>query len=481
MSDLIALHWDRDHVTAYTPAKGHAGPAVTLAFGDVARADAAAIGRWLKQQLASHRIGGKRVAIVLPRSAAILRKLALPQVPDEELPDLVRMQAATKSATPLDRLRFDFVPLPSRGEGREALLITVPAKTVDDVLAAVRAAGLEPASIGLSPFATAAKLVGDEASCLIVAVHDQAVEITLVRDRAVLFSHVGDLPGGDLDEDRQWLTSEINRSVIAADHLAASAGISRVVLLGPGELLGPLTEPLASRFEARCDLVDRPEQLGLPASDASQLAPLVAAAGQLTTGTLPRIDLLNPRKRIEKPDRTRLRAGLAVGAAAAILFVAYGMTWLKRSDLEQERLFLTDEKSKLEGTLSAGQPLLKSHGTVEAWLKKEASWPDELVTLDSALPGTSRIDLSRLSLSPGSGTLIGSIEGQGFARSEADVRRLYDTLTSKGYQVVPTSTVDAGQDPEYPKRFDLKLNIPQRAEIASAEKLSADKQAKPTT
>ena len=472
MSDLIALHWDSDQVTAYAPGKGRDQAAV-LRFGDVSRTDAAAVGKWLKQELAAQRIGGKRAAIVLPRSAAILRKLSLPQVPDEELPDLVRMQAATKSATPLDRLRLDFVPLPPRGEGREALLITVPAKTIDDIFAAVRAAGLEPASVGLSPFATAAKLANEDGSCLIIAVHDLSVEMTLVRDRAVLFSHVGDLPGGDFDEDRQWLKSEINRAVIAADHLAAGSGISRVVLLGPGELLAPLTEPLAARFEARCELIDRAELLNLPTIEVSQLSALVAAAGELSPGAMPRIDLLNPRKRIERPDRTRLRAGLAIGAVAAAILAAYGMTWLERSDLEQEIAYLNDEKAALEGTLAAGQPLLKKHDTVEAWLEKEANWPNELVTLDSALPGTSRIYLTQLSLSPGSGALIGSIDGQGFARSEADARRLFDALTAKGLQVVPTSTVDAGQDPEYPKRFDLKLNIPKPTAEAPAAKQTA--------
>lgn len=473
MSDVIALHWDRGQVTAYAPAKGRGDEVAVLTIGDVPRGDAAALGKWLRQELAARRMSAKRAAIVLPRSAAILRKLSLPQVPDQELPDLVRMQAATKSATPLDRLRLDFVPLPLRGEGRDALLITVPAKTVDDILAAVRAAGMEPIAVGLSPFATAAQVVSDEGACLLVAVHEQSVEISVVRDRAVLFSHVGDLPGGDVGEDRQWLTSEINRAVIAADHLAAGSGIARVVLLGPGELLGPLTEPLAARFDARCDLIDRPELLHLPSVPASHLAPLVAAAGQLSPGSVPRIDLLNPRKRIEKPDRTRLRTMLAAGAVAALVIVAYGMAWLERSDLEQEIAYLNDEKTKLEGTLAAGAPLLKSHGTVDDWLKREANWPQELVTLDSALPGTSRIYLNQLSLSPGSGTLIGSIESQGFARSEADVRRLYDTLTAKGYQVIPTSTVDAGQDPEYPKRFDLELNIPRPTVQAPAAKPTA--------
>ncbi|MBA3312659.1 MAG: hypothetical protein M3552_00060 [Planctomycetota bacterium] len=461
MSDLIALHWALDQVTVFAPGKGRGDQVAVLPIGTIATADPAATGKWLRTELASKKIGGKRATIVLPRSAAILRKLALPQVPDEELPDLVRMQAATKSATPLDRLRFDFVPLPQRGEGREVLLATVPAKTIDDIVVAVRAAGLEPVSIGLSPFGTAARVLNGDESCLIVAVRQQSAEITLVRDKSVLFSHVGDLPGGDEEEDRQWLSSEVSRAVIAADHLAAGGGIDRVVLLGPAELLEPLAEPLARRYEATSDLLDTTQKLGLSsAGDAVSVAALAAAAGQIASGGPPRIDLLNPRKRIEKPDRTKLRMILAGAAAVAILATAYGMSWMEQSDLESAIADLNDQKTAAEGFLSAGAPVEKSHAAISAWVEKEAEWTDQLVVLDSALPGTSRAYLTELSLEPGQRDTLGVIKGRGLARTESDVRVLYDSLAAKGYQVTPTSTVETRQDPEYPRQFDLNLTIP---------------------
>lgn len=215
MADVIALHWGPDEVTAAAPAKGRDVRAVSLG-APPSGADPAALGHWLKSQLATNRLSAKRAAVVLPRASAVFRKLTLPDVPDDELPDLVRMQAATKVPTPLDRLRIDFVPMPRRGETREALLATIPAKTADDVLAAVRAAGLEPAGIGLSPFGVAARVATDEGSTLIVAVQGTTVEITLVRGSAVVLSHASELQGGTSEEDRKWLLGEVTRALAAA-------------------------------------------------------------------------------------------------------------------------------------------------------------------------------------------------------------------------------------------------------------------------
>ncbi len=65
----------------------------------------------------------KQVLLVVPRDVVVLRQFELPSVPDNELPDLVRFQAATKFATPVDELTLDFIPLASRAEGMGRIVI----------------------------------------------------------------------------------------------------------------------------------------------------------------------------------------------------------------------------------------------------------------------------------------------------------------------------------------------------------------------
>lgn len=459
MADLIALHWGPDEVTAAMPAKGRDVRASSLGAPPPPD-DPAVLGRWLKSELGVHRFSAKRAAVVLPRSAAVFRKLTLPDVPDDELPDLVRMQAATKCPTPLDRLRLDFVPLPRRGETREVLLATIPAKTADDVLAAVRAAGLEPAGIGLSPFGTAARVANDD-STLIVAVQGTGVEITLVRESAVVLSHATELQGGSLEDDRKWLPGEVTRAVVAADHLAAAAASARVVLVGPGDLLGPLVEPFAERYGGRAELIDGPAQLGITSSDAN-VSPtaLAAAAGQLDPAGPPRLDFLHPRKRIEKPDRRRLRAGLAAAGLAAVAVVGYGLSWAAQSDLGNTIAVLRKDDASLEAALERGAPTLAAQAKMDEWLGNRADWVEHLATLDSAMPGTDRAYLTKLVFDPFTRDSLGHIRAEGLARDRFDVQRLKDALTAKGYIVEATPDVEVRRDPQYPWRFDLDLTIP---------------------
>jgi Tfp pilus assembly protein PilN len=460
MADLIALHWGPDEVTAVAPAKGRDVRAAALG-APPSPDDPAVLGRWLKSELGAHRFSAKRAVVVLPRSAAVFRKLTLPDVPDDELPDLVRMQAATKCPTPLDRLRLDFVPLPRRGEMREVLLATIPAKTADDVLAAVRAAGLEPAGIGLSPFGTAARVVSDDASTLVVAVQGTGVEITLVRESAVVLSHANDLQGGTLEEDRKWLLGEVTRAVVAADHLAAAAASARVVLVGPGDLLEPLVEPFAERYGGRAELIDGAAQLGITSADKNvSPAALAAAAGQLDAAGPPRLDFVHPRKRIEKPDRRRLRASLAAAGLVAVAVIGYGLSWSMQSDLENTIANLRSEDQKLKDALKRGEPTLTAHQKMNQWLGDRADWVEQLATLDSAMPGTDRVYLKDLHFDPAMRDTLGRIRGVGYAKDRYDVQRLNQALAAKGYVVEPKTDSDSPRDPQYPRQFELQLTIP---------------------
>src|SRR5215470_7554037 len=74
-----------------------------------------------------------------------VKRIELPEVGDEELPVMVRLQAGAKSSVALEELALDFIPLPRRSEvpGREVLLATVPRQTMDEVIAVCRSGGLE--------------------------------------------------------------------------------------------------------------------------------------------------------------------------------------------------------------------------------------------------------------------------------------------------------------------------------------------------
>ena len=96
------------------------------------------------------------VLVSLPREEAVVRLLELPECSDDELPELVRLQAATRSAVPFDRLLLDFLPLPRVADvvGPHVLMVILGKPTADRVQALLTAAGLQAAAIQLSAVGT---------------------------------------------------------------------------------------------------------------------------------------------------------------------------------------------------------------------------------------------------------------------------------------------------------------------------------------
>ena len=480
MADPIALFWSDDVTVAAPSARGKTALVATLR-GRPADADPAAVGRWLKAELSARGLGGRDAAVVLPRSAAVVRRLTVPNVPEEELPDLVRLQAATKVATPLDKLRIDYVPVPGGGAaGRDVLFASVPAESCDTLAATLKAAGLEPAGVGLSPFATAA-LVGERAagSALIVAVVGRSAEITVLRDGGVSFTHEAELHGDD-PEDRRWLLGEITRSVIAADHQSADRRLDRVFLIGHEAVVGPLADPLRDRYETTPELIVDAGKLGIPveSGDASP-AEAAAALGQAMSGGLPRLDFLNPRKRVEKPDRRRLRAAVAAGGLGLVVAGAFGWSFFARSTIAGDIAVLEESDRGLDRQIKAGQPLVTSAAAVDGWLGTRTDWADEFAKLGGSLPGTDRAYLTDLTLEPGAKDSGGHVRATGLAKTRGDAEALADTLSGSGYRVSPRPIVQVNRDPEYPIRFELDLLLPKPTPPAVAAAGKAIKPASP--
>lgn len=424
--------------------------------GGFASDDAA--GRWLKGQLAAAKLTGRSAAVVLPRSEVVLRKLVMPDVPEDELPDLVRMQAATKSAAPIDQTRLDFVPLGMAAEGRSVLLATAAVKEVKSLVARVRTAGLEPTSLGLAPFATARRVCEKDENLLVVSVDGTAAEITICKDGVVSFSHGTDLGGEDDEEDRRWLTSEVSRAIVAADHLSAGDGLSRVVLIGRSDLLAPLAEPFEVRYECGVELISAADRWGIEGDCGIAISPLTSMLGQEETGGMPRIDFLHPRRRVEKPDRTRLIRGLLIGGVAAALLLAYLTTWWQRRGIEQNIADLENQKEEIERALEAGQPALDKHSAINTWLNDEAVWTRQFVAFEEVMPGTDRIIVRQLSMQPTSGEARGEIIFEGMARSGNDIEALASSLVAAGYRVPPTSAAEGGGG-EYPRGFRMTATV----------------------
>lgn len=210
MPDFLALDWEHGQVCGLDAEVTNSGVRVRKAFtlkwpeGKSPWEDAPAAGGWLNEQFKSLGLIAKSVLVTVPREDAVVRMLEVPNVSDAELPNVVRFQAAAKSTRPLDSLLLDFLPLPRREgvAGREVLVATIGREVLDPLKLVLLRTGCELAGVSLTATAMAELIARLEKSDppppqsveLAIISHEHLVEITLLRDRALLLTHAARLP-----------------------------------------------------------------------------------------------------------------------------------------------------------------------------------------------------------------------------------------------------------------------------------------------
>lgn len=433
--------------------------------------DPVGMGVWLREQLTAAGVGARAAVLVLPREDVVTRRLDLPNAPDEELPELVRFQAAARSATPVDQLVIDFIPLPpvSAELGRPALMTSIEQSDLERLRRVCEAAELELLSLQVSPFAVAEIAVRCErqhgedpnAITLIVFQAGTRVELSILQQLGLVFTHQTRITPSD-ERSIRGTMAEINRSTVTLGQMMhTTIEVERVCLIHDRDVEPGLEQALAERFGGKLEVVDPAADAAVSvreAATARQLAGMAPAIGALLAHwqpTVPKVDFVSPRRPPPKKDVRRERlVKSGMGAAAAVLVLG-GAAWIYASRLDAHIRTLESQNRELTDTLQQAQEPLDAHARVLAWQGEMVRPLSELDRLQKLLPGTHRVLLLNIRVDrPRSGGLA-HIKADGIARTDADISTLFDTLTTNGYLVQPQVTEPYKLDPDYPRKFTL--------------------------
>jgi Tfp pilus assembly PilM family ATPase len=482
MPDFLALDWEHRHVCGLDAEVTHGSVRVRKAFalewpeGKSPNVDAPAAGSWLAEQFASLGLTAKNVLVTLPREEAVVRVLEVPNVPDAELPNVVKFQAASKSARPLDTLRLDFLPLPPRDgvAGREVLVATVGREVLDALSLVLSRTGCELAGVSLTAPAMAELIARLEKSDppprhaveLAIVVHEQQVEISLLRDRGLLLTHSARLPDDATTPEReqQAIVAEVNRSLVSLKRQHPELTLSHTWMWGEPAKLHGLASVIRKRFSGDVHVEDPLVLPGLSfdargdvPSHARFTGPVGLLFGQAGRLAEP-LDFLHPRQPIVPRDLRRLWGGVGSATAAALLIGAFGWRWLEVGSLEAETLDHKDKSAQLKQDLDAAAGMIKNVDAIGRWTDQRVSWLDRLFELTEAMQGTDRRYLRKVNCLPGSSGMVGTVRGDGFAKERDDIDDLTSKLSSnEGVSVVPHEQKRDGADGDYPFKFDLDV------------------------
>ncbi len=487
MADYLALDWDDQRlvgVAAQVAAK-HVQIRAVLDFkwgeGETPSEQPEAAGKRLRAELDQTVASNGAVIVSLPREEAVVRLLELPECSDEELPELVRFQAVTRSAVPLERLLLDYLPLPALAEapGRRVWMATIGKPQSDRIQAMLSAAGLEASAIGLSSIG-AAELIAhqseaggtaSEAATLVVSCVDLRVEITGIWQNRIVLMHSAALSGHDPPEDQlTQILAETARSTVALSQAAPGLQIGSGWLIGARTDQSPLAEKLSERFGFKFHVLTNPTSTPGVSGDASPRlleSPLAwAPLGLLLEQSSQRVDsvdFLHPRRQHPKPDRRKLYMILAGAAVVLVLVGIWGAIQRRVWQLDDQIAQLKTENGAAQTLLDKNAPLRETAASVDDWTQRDIDWLEQFRMIEQAKGGADKLYLTTFDANVATRDKLAVVVAAGRAKVPSEVDDFEDELVKLGYRVTPKEISEDTTDPQYRVKIDLNLEIVPKA------------------
>ena len=484
MPNYIAIEWSRKGIRGLdaevTGADVQVRQSLSLAWpADLdATSDHVGVGRWLRSRIDELGSGSRKLIVLVSREDLTMRLLTLPEAGDEMLPDLVRHQTAARSSVPFDRIALDYLPFesaPADG-GRLVQTFTVPDRLLQHIKACANVADLELCAIGSTTVAIGGAIARAEPvheqdrqeNCLVVRVCEQQLEIACWRGMDLLFSHVSRAAS------TSSVAAEVQRALMSHEELVGERGVERTWLLAPTAIEAPLRDELATRLNGDVSGFE-PSRVASgispTAKDAAEPATYVAALGGLLArgqGTLPAIDFLAPRRRVEKPNQTKVIAAAAGIAVLVLLLTGYlGVRWYLAALNEQiaDRQQTVDDQNE---SWRRSESIRETDAFLSAWDRRRVDWLEEMRRIGAEMPGTERVYFERWRFDATTGEMLGTTEASGFARQRQDAERLSQRLAEQaGFRVRPNPHSIDESDPRYPILFQLDAELVARTRQSS--------------
>lgn len=498
MADLLIVTTDRLRVSAAQVlveggrARWLGGWTNTWPDGAQPANNPKAAGEWLKSQWSAAGLSARTTWLVVPREEIVFRHLELPAVPDEELADMVKFQAAARSVVPLEQTSLDFLPLPPLASrpGRDVLAATLPSTILDRSRLMLKAAERELVGMTLSSTAAAewtlrqsrrrelesgrSDLARSGAHVLMatltrrtldpghfeltILVDGPRVEMALVAERQLVFGHAARLTTTQPEESSAALQAEVSRCLVAAARVRPDLRLQQAWLIGGSEAW---SKGLQEQLGCSVDWIGEFKQTELgecPAALRACPADVVLLSGAALSrlpDAAPNIDFLHPRQPLPRrdPRKQQLAVGAAVALTTAFVFLGAAQLWLSHLDRQIEAL--RSELMTLNSVVNAGQRDLLAAKALEEWEARNLHQVQQILELESMMPGgLNRPYLSNYQFAPAAGDALATLTLAGASQTREHVEDFQRQLRENNYRVKP-SPLTVSRDDDYPSAFNF--------------------------
>ena len=392
-----------------------------------------------------------------------VRQISVPPVPEEELPEIVRMQVERLAAA--EGLAVDYIP-PSQSEGQQSLLAAwCDESDLEHWSETIEQLGLRLGFIAPRALCGTSIAPARQDRCLVAVGANSQIDFVLYESAKPLLTRSTPLADGPQSAER-----ELRRTLLACNDGASDTAVDRVLHDG---ILPTDTDSIDVQVE-HFDLVAKSRML-LQETEQQIEASELGALEWLINDQKPAIDFANPHGS-EVADRSA-RPRIAILVATACTLLAFA--WMAYTYLDNLQAKLDETKQRIEMAEEDTEkfaPYAKRLAQLEAWQATDITWLDELerisrkvrpLRLDakefvasSDLRTTQLLGTSYVGSNESGGTIVLS------ARSKsASTQDLENRLRDKWHEVEPQSTAEVLSDDGYNYRYIATIHVP--AEIDS--------------
>ncbi len=357
--------------------------------------DAAALGVWVGDCLKKAKFPKSNTTIAIPRERVGLKRLNIPTIVEDELPDMVRMALSRDLPFDADSAVIDYVKIESDEAHTTVLAVAIPQEVLDFQKQLAEAAGLSIDRISLRSMGSAALLESLYKSSLngILAgdITGEGVEFSVVLDGTIRFARAAELPQlDDATGSANAVVTETRRTWMSYRIVEESNVVGRAVIFGDLDICDKASEPIHELLSVTTEVMKTHPLVKCTAEDMDGVWPL---AGLLLEPLLDvqAIDFSQPRKAPDLAARKRKRILVSVGVIAITLFALWTMANMSIKNLEYKEQELSIERAdRYPERLRFKRDELKlSHA--KQWQLVKTDWLAHLMQLGTVAPSPDQL------------------------------------------------------------------------------------------
>ncbi len=219
------------------------------------------VGAWLGRCLRKAKFPKVKVTIAISRERVGLKRITLPTIVDDELPDMTRIALGRDLPFDADTAVIDFITLQRDETSTTVLAVAIPEAVLEFEKEVAAAAGLGIDRISLRSMGSAALLGSldhrNAHGMLAVDITGEGVEFSVIVDGTIRFARAADLPPVDDDTGAaNAIVTETRRTWMSYRIVEDSNDVHSAVVIGDRDICRNAAGPIGEMLKVPAEVLD---------------------------------------------------------------------------------------------------------------------------------------------------------------------------------------------------------------------------------